>query len=76
MYRNKSRHIGKHCEKVWSQQIEYKQFPNGTGPGVRKSERPLSAYHPRRERSIKKPLLIQQKVEFCINCDSTREPGR
>ena len=29
-------------EKDWCQQVEYIQVPNGTGPGVRRSKRPLS----------------------------------
>ena len=28
-------------EKDWSQQVEHMQVPNGTGPGVRRSKRPL-----------------------------------
>ena len=30
-------------EKDWYQQVEHMQVPNGTGPGVRGSKRPLSA---------------------------------
>ena len=40
----------------WSQQVEHIQVPNGTGPGVRRSKRPLSVCHTRRKCSIK-PLI-------------------
>ena len=32
-------------EKDWSQRAEHIQDPNGTGPGVGRSKRPLSAYY-------------------------------
>ena len=39
-------------EKDWSQQVEHMQVPNGTGPGVRRSKRPLSACYTRRKCSM------------------------
>ena len=36
-------------EKDWFQQVEHMQVPNGTGPGVRRSKRPLSACYTRRK---------------------------
>ena len=40
-------------EKDWSQQVEHMQVPNGTGPGARKSKRPLSVCYTRRKYSMK-----------------------
>ena len=45
-------------EKVWSQQVEYMQVLNGTGPGVRRSKLPLSAW-PTILNVLWKPLIIQ-----------------
>ena len=39
-------------QKDWSQQVVHMQVPNGTGPGVRRSKRPLSACYTRRKRSM------------------------
>ena len=39
-------------EKNWSQQVENMQVPDGTGPGVRNSKRPLSACFIRRKCSM------------------------
>ena len=36
-------------ENGWSQQIEHMQVPNGTGPGVRRIKRPLSAWQAKHE---------------------------
>ena len=35
-----------------SQQVEHMQVPKGTGPGVRRSKRPLSACHTRHKCSM------------------------
>ena len=39
-------------KKNCSQQVEHMQVLNGTGPGVRRSKRPLSACHTRRKCSL------------------------
>ena len=39
-------------KKDWSQQVEQMQVPNGTGSGVRRSKRPLSACYYRRKCSM------------------------
>ena len=39
-------------EKDWSQPVEHMQVPYGTGPGVRRSKRPLSACYIRRKCSM------------------------
>ena len=36
----------------WFLQVEHMQVPNGTGPGARRSKRPLSACHTRRKCSM------------------------
>ena len=38
--------------KDWSQQGEHMQVPNGTGPGVQRSKRPLLACQTRRKCSL------------------------
>ena len=39
-------------EKDWSKQVEHVQVQNGTGPGVQRSKRPLSACYTRRKCSM------------------------
>ena len=39
-------------KKYWYQQVEHMQVPNGTGPGVRRSKRPLSACYTSRKSFI------------------------
>ena len=39
-------------KKDWSQQVEHMQVLKGTGPGARRSKRPLSACHTHRKCSI------------------------
>ena len=41
--------VRKITKKDWSQQVEHMQVPKGTGPGIRRSKRPLSACHTRRK---------------------------
>ena len=50
-------------ERDWSQQVEYMQVPNGTGPGIRRSTRPLSACYTCRECSMETSHKLV-KVEF------------
>ena len=40
-------------EKDWSQQVEYMQVQNWTGPGIRRSKHRLSACYTRRKCSMK-----------------------
>ena len=39
-------------EKDWSQQVEHMHVPHGTGPGVRRSKRSLSACYTRHQCSM------------------------
>ena len=48
--------------KEWSQLKEQMQVPNGRGPGVRRSKRPLSASRTRRNAPRKPPKFAQSCV--------------
>ena len=50
-------------EKDLPQQVDHMQVPNGTGPGVWKSKRHLSACYTV-ENVLWKPLISRLKVEF------------
>ena len=51
-------------EKNWSQQVEHLQVPFGTGPGVRRSKRPLSACYNRRKCSNLSHLGIIGQIYY------------
>ena len=49
VWSKKSGKITTNVENYWSQRVEHMQVPNGTGPDVRRSERPLLACPTRRK---------------------------
>ena len=53
----------KRSGKDWSQQVEHMQVQNGTGPGLWRSKRPLSACYIRRKCSME-TSHNSVKVEF------------
>ena len=49
---NSPEKLGQVQEKDWSQQVEHMKVPNGTGQGIRRSKRLLSAWYTRRKFSM------------------------
>ena len=65
-------------ENDWSQRVEHTQVPNGTGLGVRRSKRPLSACYTSRKSSMEtshksvKRLSSEKKVMEWYKSDRWR----
>ena len=59
-------------EKDCYQQVEHMQVPNGTGPGVRRSKRPVSACYSRRKCSMETShKSVKALHTFCLARNDT-----